>query len=76
MNGLLAVVVVFGTTALGFIAGKMVLLGLLLLLVLIVSILTTAITLLSASQFKNTWAAVFIGAFMLAIVVVSSMPIM
>ncbi len=76
VTGLLAVVVVFGTTALGFIAGKMVLLGLLLLLVLIVSILTTAITLLSASQFKNTWAAVFIGAFMLAIVVVSSMPIM
>ena len=76
ITGLLAVVVVFGTTALGFIAGKMVLLGLLLLLVLIVSILTTVITLLSASQFKNTWAAVFISAFMLAIVVVSSIPIM
>jgi hypothetical protein len=74
-TGLLAVVVVFGTTALGFIAGKMVLLGLLLLLVLIVSVLTTTITLVSATEFKNTWAAVFISAFMLAIVVVSSIPI-
>jgi pimeloyl-ACP methyl ester carboxylesterase len=74
--GLLAVVVVFGTTALGFIAGKMVLLGLLLLLTLIVSILTTSITLISAAEFKNTWAAIFLAAFMLAIVVVSSLPLM
>jgi pimeloyl-ACP methyl ester carboxylesterase len=74
--GLLAVVVVFGTTALGFIAGKMVLLGLLLLLTLIVSILTTAITLISAAEFRNTWAAIFLAAFILAIVVVSSLPLM
>lgn len=75
VTGLLAVVVVFGTTALGFIAGKMVLLGLLLLLVLIVTVLTTTITLVSSEEFKSTWAAIFISAFMLAIVVVSSIPI-
>jgi hypothetical protein len=71
----LAVVVVFGTTALGLIAGKMVLLGLLLLLMLIVQILTTIITAYTALEFENTWPAVILTAFLLAIVAMSSLPL-
>ncbi|MBN2230106.1 MAG: alpha/beta hydrolase [Candidatus Thorarchaeota archaeon] len=72
---LLAVFVVFGTTALGFIAGKMVLLGLLLLLILIVSILTNAMTIWTALKFENTWPAIIVSAFMFALVAVSSLPL-
>jgi pimeloyl-ACP methyl ester carboxylesterase len=75
VSGLLAVVVVSGTTALGFIAGKMVLLGLLLLLTLVISLLTTILTAWTALKFQNTWPAVILSAFMLAIVVVSSIPL-
>ncbi len=72
---LLAIVVVFGTTALGFIAGKMVLLGLLLLLMLIVSILTTVLTALTAMEFENMWPAIIVSAFIFSIVFVSSIPL-
>ena len=71
----LAVVVVFGSTALGFIAGKMVLMGLLLLLMLIVSILTTVLTALTAFEFENTWPAIILSAFMLSLVFVASIPL-
>jgi hypothetical protein len=75
VTAILAVVVVFGTTALGFISGKMVLLGLLLLLFLIVDILVTVTTLWTATDLRNTWPAIFLGAFLLAIVAVSSIPL-
>ncbi|MFX1484142.1 MAG: alpha/beta hydrolase [Promethearchaeota archaeon] len=71
----LAVLVVFATTTLGLIAGKMVLLGLLILLILVVQILTTAITIYAAIKFENTWPAVILTAFMLAIVAMSSLPL-
>ncbi|MHA1135717.1 MAG: alpha/beta fold hydrolase [Candidatus Thorarchaeota archaeon] len=73
--GVLAVGVVFGTTALGLIAGKMVLLGLLLLLFLVVQLLTTIITAWTALKFQNVWPAVFLSAFVLALVAISSLPI-
>jgi len=75
ISGLLAVVVVSGTTALGFIGGKMVLLGLLLLLTLVISLLTTILTAWTALKFQNTWPAIILSAFMLAIVVISSIPL-
>jgi pimeloyl-ACP methyl ester carboxylesterase len=73
--GVLAVGVVFGTTALGLIAGKMVLLGLLLLLLLVVQLLTTIITAWTSLKFKNTWPAILLSAFVLALVAISSLPI-
>ena len=73
--GVLAVIVVFGTTALGLIAGKMVLLGLLLLLFLVVQLLTTIITAWTALEFQNTWPAIILSAFILALVAISSLPI-
>ncbi|MFW9956297.1 MAG: alpha/beta fold hydrolase [Candidatus Thorarchaeota archaeon] len=72
---LLAIAVVFGTTALGLIAGKMVLLGLLILLLLVVQLFTTIVTVYAAVDFENTWPAVILTAFMLAIVAMSSLPI-
>ncbi|MGY5870801.1 MAG: alpha/beta hydrolase [Candidatus Thorarchaeota archaeon] len=75
VSGALAVVVVAGTTALGFIAGKMVLLGLLLLLFLVVHLLTTVITTWTALKFQNTWPAIILSAFLLAIVAISSIPL-
>ena len=73
--GVLAVIVVFGTTALGLIAGKMVLLGLLLLLLLVVQLLTSLITAWTALEFQNTWPAIILSAFILALVAISSLPI-
>jgi alpha/beta superfamily hydrolase len=73
--GVLAVGVVFGTTALGLIAGKMVLLGLLLLLFLVVQLLTTIITAWTALKFQNLWPAIILSAFILALVAISSLPI-
>ncbi|MBE0527086.1 MAG: alpha/beta hydrolase [Candidatus Thorarchaeota archaeon] len=75
VSGVLAVVVVFGTTALGLIAGKMVLLGLLLLLFLVVQLLTTIITAWTALKFQNVWPAIILSAFILALVAVSSLPL-
>jgi hypothetical protein len=75
VSSVLAVFVVFGTTALGLIAGKMVLLGLLLLLMLVVQILTTVITAYAAVAFENTWPAVILSAFLLALVAMSSLPL-
>ena len=75
VSGVLAVVVVSGTTALGFIGGKMVLLGLLLLLILVVSLLSTILTAWTALKFQNTWPAVIVSAFMLSMVAVSSIPL-
>jgi len=71
----LAIIVVFGTTAMGIIAGKMVLLGLLLLLMLIVSILTTFLTAMAALEFENVWPAIIVSAFIFSIVFISSIPI-
>ena len=71
----LVVFVVFGTTALGLIAGKMVHLGLLLLLILVIQIVTTIITAYAAIVFENTWPAVILTAFLLAIVAMSSFPL-
>jgi hypothetical protein len=71
----LAIFVVIGTTALGLIAGKMVLLGLLLLLILIVQILTTIVTTYAALEFENIWPAIILTAFILAIVAMSSLPL-
>jgi len=75
VTGVLAVIVVFGTTALGLIAGKMVLLGLLLLLFLVIQLLTTVITMWTALKFQNTWPAIIVSAFILALVAMSSLPL-
>jgi len=73
--GVLAVIVVFSTTAMGLIAGKMVLLGLLLLLLLVTQLLTTVITAWTALKFQNTWPAIILSAFIFSLVAISSVPL-
>jgi fermentation-respiration switch protein FrsA (DUF1100 family) len=75
VSGVLAVLVVSGTTALGLIGGKMVLLGLLLLLILVVSLLTTILTAWIALKYNTVWPSVLFSAFLISIVVISSIPL-
>jgi alpha/beta superfamily hydrolase len=75
VSGVLAVLVVSGTTALGLIGGKMVLLGLLLLLTLVVSLLTTILTAWVALKYETVWPSVIFSAFLISLVVISSIPL-
>jgi hypothetical protein len=73
--GVLSVVLVFGSTALGFIAGSMVLMGLLLMLFFVVSVLTTILIAVSSLEFQNPWPAIILSSFVWAWVAVSSIPL-
>lgn len=70
-----SLVVVFGITALGYVAGEMVLLGLLLLLFLVVSTLSTLLIAWSEQEVKNPWPAIILSAFILSWVFISSIPL-
>ncbi|MHA1907101.1 MAG: alpha/beta hydrolase family protein [Candidatus Thorarchaeota archaeon] len=63
------------TTILGFIAGSMVLLGLLLMLFSIVSALATILIAWTAQEIQNPWPAIIISAFLWAWVAISSIPL-
>ncbi|MHA2188118.1 MAG: hypothetical protein ACW99V_07770, partial [Candidatus Thorarchaeota archaeon] len=73
--GGLSVLVVQLSTIFGFIAGPMVLLGLLLLLYMIISTITTILISWSSIQMENPWPAVILSAFLLSWVVISSIPL-
>ena len=71
----MAVLVVALTTGAGFIIGAMVLLGLLLLLFMVVSILTTILITVSSIEFDNPWPVIILSSFILAWVAISSVPV-
>jgi hypothetical protein len=71
----LAIAITSATTLLGLIAGPMVLLGLLLLLFMIVSMLTTLLISWASLEMENPWPAVILSAFLWAWVAISSIPI-
>jgi hypothetical protein len=71
----MAVLVVALTTGLGFVIGAMVLLGLLLLLFMVVSILTTLLITISSIEFENPWPVILLSSFILAWVAISSVPL-
>jgi pimeloyl-ACP methyl ester carboxylesterase len=73
--GVLAIAATSVTTLLGLIAGPMVLLGLLLLLFMIVSMLTTLLISWASLEMENPWPAVILSAFLWAWVAISSIPI-
>ncbi len=75
LTSVLAILLLIGTSALGLIAWKVVLLGLLLALILVVQVLSTIITAYTAIVFENTWPAVILSAFLLAIVAMSILPL-
>jgi hypothetical protein len=70
-----SVFIVAVTTLLHFIAGSMVLLGLLLMLFFIVSSLATILIAWTAQEFQNPWPAILISAFIWAWVAISSIPL-
>jgi pimeloyl-ACP methyl ester carboxylesterase len=71
----MAVIVVALTTGLGLVIGAMVLLGLLLLLFMVVSILSTLLITLSSIEFENPWPVIILSSFILAWVAISSVPL-
>jgi hypothetical protein len=70
-----ALLIYYGLTELGLTAGTMVVLGPLLLVILVIQILSTLLVAFSAIMFENTWPAVILSAFILALVVISSLPL-
>jgi pimeloyl-ACP methyl ester carboxylesterase len=75
VSAVAAGVMVVATTALGYIAGSMVLLGLLLMLFIIISAFTTIVITFSAEYIRNPWPAILISSFILAWVVISAIPL-
>lgn len=71
----LALAFSFGTAALGILTVRVTLLGLLLLLFLVINLLVTAISIWTIVDVENTWPAMFVGAFLLALVAISSVPL-
>jgi hypothetical protein len=74
--GLLTVVVIFGTTSVGVSAGRIVLLGVIWVCILLAQLLATVMIAWTAIKFENTWSAVMTSAFILALVVVTTLPLM
>ncbi len=71
----LAIVYVFGMSYLGLITGSMIMIGYLLMTFLSIQALFTLIIFYTASDFENIWSSVILVAFILAIVVASSVPL-
>ncbi len=74
-TGIASVIIVFGITGLGFIEGKMVMMGLLLLLFFVVSTLTTLLIAWTSQEFQSVLPEVVVSAFILCWVVISSTPL-
>ncbi|MGQ4912393.1 MAG: alpha/beta hydrolase family protein [Candidatus Thorarchaeota archaeon] len=64
-----------GTAALGILTVEVTLLSLPLLLFLVINLLVTTISVWTIVDLENTWPAVFVGAFLLALVAISSVPL-
>jgi pimeloyl-ACP methyl ester carboxylesterase len=73
--GLLTVIVIFWTTAGGIYSGRIILLGVIWVRILIVQVLATVLISWTAIKFENTWSAVITSAFILALVVVTALPL-
>ncbi len=71
----LTIAYVFGLSYLGLITGSMIMIGYLLMTVLSIQALFTLTIFYTASDFENVWSSVLLVAFILAIVVVSSVPL-
>jgi len=72
---ILTVIVIFGTTAVGVSSGRIVLLGVIWVRILIALLLTSVIIAWESFELENTWSAIIVGAFILSLVVVTTVPI-
>ena len=73
--GLLTVIVIFWTTTGGVYTGRTILLGVIWVRILLIQVLATVMIVWTAIKFENTWAAVITSAFILALVVVTTLPL-
>ena len=73
--GLLTIIVIFWTTSTGVAFPRIILVGVVWVRILLVQILSTVMIAWTAIKFENTWSAVIASAFILAIVVVTTLPL-
>ena len=73
--GLLTVIVIFGTTAVGVSSGRIVLLGVVWVRIILVQLLASVLLSWSSLKFENTWSAVIVSAFILSLVIVTTVPL-
>jgi hypothetical protein len=72
---LLTIVTILGTTSVGVEGGRIVLIGVVWIRVFIILILTSIITAWSSLKLENTWSAIMVNAFLLALVLVTTIPL-
>ncbi len=70
-----AVILILGTTALGFVVAPVVLLGLLLSHFVVVSAFVVLLNIFSSVEFENPWPAIFVGAFVYAWILIGTVPL-
>jgi hypothetical protein len=73
--GLLTVIVIFGTTTIGVSAARIILLGVIWVRIIIAQFLTTVLIAWTAIEFENTWPAVIVSALILALIIVTTLPL-
>jgi len=72
---LLTVISLFATTSAGVSGGRIVLIGVIWVRILIVQVLAAVITAWASFEFENTWSAVIVSAFILSLVILTTVPI-
>ncbi|MHA2397089.1 MAG: hypothetical protein ACXAC0_10325, partial [Candidatus Thorarchaeota archaeon] len=73
--GLLTIIVIFWTTGMGVSFVSIILLGVIWVRVIIVQVLASVMMVWTALKFENTWSAVVASAFILALVIVTTIPL-
>ena len=72
---ILTVIIIFGTASAGVVSGRVVLIGVIWVRIIIVQLLSFVISVWTSLKFENTWSAVILSAFVLSLVLVTTIPI-
>ncbi|MFW9788190.1 MAG: alpha/beta hydrolase [Candidatus Thorarchaeota archaeon] len=72
---LLSILVIIGTTAAGVSGGRIVLLSVIWVRILLIQVLATVILAWTEIEFKNTWSAIMVSAFILSLVMITTVPL-
>jgi pimeloyl-ACP methyl ester carboxylesterase len=75
VTSMIVVLVMLGSSLLGLIGWRVVLLGLLLAVILILQVISSIITTYTAIVLENTWPGVFLSAFLFAIIAMTVFPL-
>ena len=76
MVAIYTIIALFVTTSVGITGGRIILIGVIWIRILIVQLLATIIIVWTSFEFENTWSGVIMSSFILALVVVTAMPLM